>query len=99
MASVAAAYHLIQVFIDNTHPAPGVIAIVGSADGGGTAPVNVPLVVDTLGDAATLFAAVSGGVATPNPLYESLRLALLQDPRPSKIYGVKLAGTDFGAGL
>jgi hypothetical protein len=105
MASVAAAYPFIEVFIDTSQlapvaqRAPGVIAIVGSADGGGTAPVNVPLVVDTLGDAATLFAAVSGGVATPNPLYESLRLALLQDPRPSKIYGVKLAGTDFGAGL
>src|SRR5262249_49010174 len=79
--------------------APGVIATGGSTDGAGAAPTNVPLVVDTLGDAATLFAAVSGGVATPNPLYESLRLALLQDPRPSKIYGVKLAGTDFDGGL
>src|SRR5262249_26008267 len=79
--------------------APGVIATGGSTDGAGAAPTNVPLVVDALSDAATLFAAVSGGVATPNPLYDSLRLALLQDPRPSKVYGVKLAGSDFGPGL
>jgi hypothetical protein len=105
MAAVAAAYPFIEVFIDTSQlapvaqRAPGVIAIVGSSGGGGTVPVNTPHVVDTLGDAATLFAAVTGGVATPNPLYESLRLALLQDPRPSKIYGVKLAGPDSAPGL
>jgi len=105
MATVAAAYPFIEVFIDTSQlapvaqRAPGVIAIVGSTGGAGTAPTDVPLVVDSLSDAATLFAAVTGGAATPNPLHESLRLALLQDPRPSKIYGVKLAGTDFNAGL
>ena len=46
-----------------------------------------------------MFAEVGGNTVTPNPLYESLRLALLQDPRPSKIYGVKLADADFDAGL
>ncbi len=105
MASVPAAYPFIEVFIDTSQlapvaqRAPGVIAIVGATGGGGTAAVNVPLVVDTLADAAALFAAVSSNTVTPNPLYESLRLALLQDPRPSKIYGVKLADADFDAGL
>lgn len=105
MASVRAAYPFIEVFIDTSQlapvaqRAPGVIAIVGATGGGGTAPVNVPLVVDTLTDAAKLFAEVTDNTVTPNPLYESLRLALLQDPRPSKIYGVKLADTDFDAGL
>jgi hypothetical protein len=105
MSSVPAAYPFIEVFIDTSQlapvaqRAPGVVAVVGSTDSGGTAAVNTPLVVDTLADAATLFAAVSGGTVTSNPLYESLRLALLQDPRPSKIYGVKLNGNDFAAGL
>lgn len=105
MASVRAAYPFIEVFIDTSQltpvaqRAPGVIAIVGATGGAGTAPVNVPLVVDTQADAATLFADVTAGTVTPNPLYESLRLALLQDPRPSKIYGVKLTGTNFDAGL
>src|SRR5207237_7613577 len=98
-------YPFIEVFIDTSQltpvaqRAPGVIAIVGSSEGAGTAPTNTPLVVDTLSDAATLFAAVTNGVPTPNPLFESLRLALLQDPRPSKIYAVKLSGTDVDAGL
>jgi len=105
MASVAAAYPFIEVLIDTSllapvaQRAPGVIAIVGSTAGGGTAPANVPLVVDTATDAASLFAAVSGNTLTSNPLYESLRLALLQDPRPSKIYGVKLADSNLDAGL
>jgi hypothetical protein len=105
MASVPAAYPFIEVTIDTSQltpvaqRAPGVVAVVGSTGGDGTAPVNVPLTIDTLADAAALFAASSGGVVTPNPLYESLRLALLQDPRPSKIYGVKIDGTDFDAGL
>jgi hypothetical protein len=102
MATVPAAYPFIEVFIDTSQltpvaqRAPGVIAIVGSTGGDGTAPVNVPLVVDSAAAAATLFAA---NPVTSNPLYESLRLALLQDPRPSKIYGVKISGTDFDTGL
>ena len=105
MATVRAAFPFIEVFIDTSQlapvaqRAPGVIAVVGATGGAGTAPVNVPLVVDTVADAATLFAEVAGGAVTPNALFESLRLALLQDPRPSKIYGVKIAGVDFDAGL
>jgi phage tail sheath gpL-like len=62
MATVAAAYPFIEVFIDTSQltpvaqRAPGVIAIVGSTAGGGTAPVNVPLPVESAADAATLFA-------------------------------------------
>jgi hypothetical protein len=105
MASVPAAYPFIEVFIDTSQltpvaqRAPGVIAIVGSTNGDGTAPANTPLVVDSAAQAASLFAASSGGVVTPNPLYEALRLALLQDPRPSKIYGVKISGTSYAGGL
>jgi len=105
MATVRAAFPFIEVFIDTSQlapvaqRAPGVIAIVGATGGAGTAPANVPLVVDTVGDAATLFADATAGTVTPNALFESLRLALLQDPRPSKIYGVKIADDNFDAGL
>ena len=102
---VPAAYPFIDVFIDTSRltpvasRAPGVIAIVGSTGGHGTAPVNEPQVVDTPAGAAELFAKDSNATVRSNPLYESLRLALLQEPRPSKIYGVKLADGDFDAGL
>src|SRR5215217_2912396 len=105
MATVRAAFPFIEVFIDTSQlapvaqRAPGVIAIVGATGGAGTAPVDVPMVVDTVTDAATLFADVTGGTVTPNSLYESLRLALIQDPRPSKVYGVKVADTNLDAGL
>ena len=105
MATVRAAFPFIEVFIDTSQLAPvaqrspGVVAVVGATGGAGTAPVNVPRIVDTVADAATLFADASGGTVTPNALFESLRLALLQDPRPSRIYGVKVADTNFEAGL
>src|SRR5262245_27739345 len=103
--TVPAAHPFIDVFIDTSRLTPAalrepcVIASVGSTGWVRDAPVNQPLVVDTPTDAAKLFAAVSGNTVTSNPLYESLRLALLQDPRPSKIYGVKLADSNLDAGL
>lgn len=80
--------------------APGVLAVVG-ASGEGSAAANDPRVVGSIAEAAVLFAAVgaNGAVTTSTELYEGLRSALLQSPRPSKIYGVKVAGDDYAAGL
>jgi hypothetical protein len=103
-ATVAAAFPFIDVAIDTSQltpvaqRSPGVVAIVGSTGGDGTAPSKVPIVVNTLDDAAQ-FSKVTAGVAKPNPLYNALLIALLQDPRPAKIYGVKIDATDFDGGL
>jgi hypothetical protein len=103
-ATVPAAFPFIDVVIDTSQltPAaqrsPGVIAIVGSTGGDGTAPPNVPTVVDTPADAAQ-FAASAGGVITPNALYNGLLIAMLQNPRPAKIYAVKINAGDFDSGL
>jgi hypothetical protein len=98
MATVAAAYPFIEVKIDTSalqpvaQRMPGVIAIVGTTPAGangGTAAENTPTAVDTLAQAADLFAKVN-----PDKM--------LQDPKPSKIYGVRVAegGTPaYGAGL
>src|SRR5260221_7956727 len=88
--SVAAAYPFIEVVIDTSalRPAgqrsPGVIAVVG-VSAAGDAAVNAPTVCDTLADAVTHFGASSA-------LTTSLALAFLQDPAPSKVYGVKIGG-------
>jgi hypothetical protein len=88
--TVAAAFPFIDVVIDTSalQPAaqrsPGVIAIVGASNAG-DAPVNVPTACDTLAEAATRF-------GTGTALFRSLSLALLQDPKPTKVYGVKAAG-------
>ncbi|HEX6683629.1 MAG TPA: hypothetical protein VF062_12580 [Candidatus Limnocylindrales bacterium] len=100
-----AAFPFVEVRIDTSglQPtatrSPGVIAVVGESSTGSAA-ANLPLTVDNAAQAAEFFAAVSGdGVVTPTPLYRSLATALLQDPRPSKIYGVKVAGGDYAAAL
>lgn len=107
-ASVPAAYPFIDVKIDTSalqpvaQRSPGVIAIVGDAGGAGKGDANHPYEVDTPDDAAQLFATIGGGGAvTPNTLYSSLLLAMLQDPKPTKIYGVKLDNTtkDWDAAL
>lgn len=91
MATVAAAYPFIDVLIDTSalqpvaQRSPGVIAVVG-ASSAGSAAAKVPTPLDTLADAVTLF----GNAST---LTASLALAFLQDPKPSKIYGVKVGGT------
>lgn len=106
---VAAAYPFIEVVIDTSalqpvaQRSPGVIAVVGktAADAaGGTAAVNSPQVIDTLDQAVELFAQrTPEGAIAATPLSASLALALLQDPKPSKIYGVKVAGDDYAAAL
>jgi hypothetical protein len=106
--AVTAAFPYIQVTIDTSalqpvaQRSPGVIAVVGATPqgaNGGAAAANTPSVVDTIDDAKTLFAKVTNNVVTSTKLYSSLVLALLQDPKPQKIYGVRVDGTDFAAAL
>ncbi len=82
---------------------PGVVAVVGiTPDGadGGAAPVDAPRTVDSPADAITLFANRAGdGTPHPTVLSDSLQLAMLQDPRPSKIYGVRAAAGGYAAAL
>ncbi|HET8922554.1 MAG TPA: hypothetical protein VFN26_06110 [Candidatus Acidoferrum sp.] len=107
MATVAAAFPFIEVRIDTSalvpvaQRLPGVIAIVGKTAAGvagGTAATNKPFVVDTLDQAADLFAKKNGVVAETD-LYRSIKLAMLQDPVPSKIYGVRTDGDKYAAAL
>lgn len=93
---MAIAYPFVEVSIDTsalpsvTTRAPGVLAIVGA--GGGAAANNTPTLVDSFADAAAPFGA-------GNALSRALELAFQQDPAPSRIYGVKVDGTDFAAAL
>jgi len=108
MAAVPVAYPFVEVFI--TPPptpiaqrSPGVIAIVGKtpngADGGATA-ANIPVEIVTMDDAVTAFAKKNGdGSVAPTTLYNSIALAFLQDPKPSKIYGVRVNGDNYAAAL
>lgn len=92
MANTAAAFPFVTVAVDTSALQPvaqrstGVIAVVGEATGG-AAVVDAPTPVDTLADVATAF-------GTTGPLVASLKLAMLQDPKPSKIYGVKAGGAN-----
>ena len=108
MATVAA-FPFIEVTIDTSaltpvaQRAPGVIAIVGKTpdgDPGGTAVVNQPLRVDTFDQAANLFAQVNAeGTVVETELFKSIKIAMLQDPKPSKIYGVRVEGENYAAAL
>jgi hypothetical protein len=105
---VAAAYPFVDVKVDTSglqpvaQRAPGVLAVVGptaaGADGGAAAP-NTPTVVSSPDEAAVLFSKVTDGVPASNPLHDALVLALLQDPRPSTIYGVRVDGDNVVAAL
>jgi hypothetical protein len=109
MATVAAAFPFIEVRIDTSalqpvaQRSPGVIAVVGKTPAGadgGTAAVNKPFVVDSPAQAASLFAKVNpDGTVSGTTLYDSLRLALLQDPKPSKVYGVRVDADNYAAAL
>ena len=108
MNAIPAAYPFVEVAIDleGLQPiaqrSPGVIAVVGSTPAGvngGTAAANLPLVVESSGQAAELFARVQAGVVAPTTLYSSLLLALGQDIKPAKIYGIRVAGNNHAAAL
>jgi hypothetical protein len=105
MATVPAAFPYIDVKIDTTGLKPvaqratGVIAVVGNTTKGSAA-INKPLVVSTASDAANFFAMDAGDAnPTATPLYESLLLAMLQDPGPSKIYGVRVDSGKYADAL
>lgn len=93
---MAVAYPFIEVNIDTSglapvaERAPGVIAVVGESDAGDAA-ANTPVTVESADDVEARFGA-------DTRLGRSLGLALLQAPRPSKVYGVKASGTPPGAG-
>lgn len=108
MPSVPIAYPYIEVTI--TPPpapiaqrAPGVIAIVGTTAAGaagGATPANVPVEIVTLDDAAKNFAKLNpDGTVAGTPLYNSIKLAFLQEPKPAKIYGVRVDSTNYAAAL
>ncbi len=108
-ATVPAAFPFIQVTIDTSaltpiaQRSPGVIAIVGKTPGGasgGDAAFNTPTVVDTADDVSQHFAKVNAdGSVADTTLSTSVKLAMLQNPAPSKIYGVKVNGADYAAAL
>jgi hypothetical protein len=105
--AVTAAFPFIEVRIvppaaPLAQRSPGVIAVVGRAPAtadGGAAPANTPVRIETLDDAVVNFARRTAGNVVRNALYNSLELALLQDPRPAKVYGVKVTGDDYAAAL
>jgi len=88
---VQPAFPFVDVIIDTSalvpaaQRSPGVVAVVGNADSASAAPASTPLVVTGHDDVIGLFG--KSGAATP--LSQSLDLVLAQDPRPSKIYGVR----------
>ncbi|MEV0154975.1 hypothetical protein AB0H57_14680 [Micromonospora sp. NPDC050686] len=104
---VTAAFPYIEVRIVPPAPplaqrSPGVVAVVGKAPAnadGGAAPANTPVRIETLDDAVTNFARRNAGNVLRNALYNSLELALLQSPRPAKVYGVKVSGDNYAAAL
>jgi hypothetical protein len=89
------AFPFIEVTIDTSglapvaERAPGVIAVVGASNAG-TAAAGAVVAVDSAAD-------VDGAFGAGTRLARSLHLALLQDPRPSKVYGVKSGGNPPGA--
>jgi hypothetical protein len=105
----SAAFPFVDVRIDTSalqpvaERSPGVIAVVGrTPDGadGGTADANTPHAVYTAAAAADLFAATDAdGSVAGTTLYQSLLTAMQQDPKPSKIYGVRVAGDNYAAAL
>ena len=94
---MAIAFPFVEVQIDTSalqpvaQRAPGVLAIVGESNAG-AAPADAPLPVADLADAKAKFGAASN-------LTKALTAALLQDPSPALIYGVKVANGDWAAAL
>lgn len=88
---MAIAFPFIEVRIDTSallpavQRAPGVVAIVGVASGAAAA-TNTPMVVATLADIDAQF---RNGTSETD-LSRALKAAFIQDPGPSKIYGVRI---------
>ena len=109
MATIEAAFPFIEVTIDTSalrpvaQRSPSVVAVVGvtpSGAPGGDAQLNTPIQVSTLDDAVTRFARKKpDGTVAETPLYSSLALAMEQDPKPSRIYGVRAEAGKYAAAL
>lgn len=109
MATIEAAFPFIEVTIDTSalrpvaQRSPSVVAVVGVTPNGapgGDAQLNTPIPVSTLDDAVTRFAKRKpDGTVAETPLYSSLALAMEQDPKPSKIYGVRAEAGKYAAAL
>jgi hypothetical protein len=97
---VQPAYPYVNVTIDTSglvpvaQRNPSVVAVVGNAASGASAPAATPIEVTDHGSVMNAFA--SG--ANSNTLTKSLDLVLAQNPRPSKIYGVRTGTDDDYAG-
>lgn len=94
--TVTAAYPYIHIRIDTRGLQPkasravGNVAVVGRGHAEGTAEVDKPYQISSEADARALFAKVEGGaVIDSSDLYDSLQLALRQDPAPSRVYAVR----------
>src|SRR5690349_13980784 len=66
---------------------PGVVAVVGNAAGAASAPPDTP--VEVTDHASVLASFAANGAA--NRLTDSLDIVLRQDPRPSRVFGVRTA--------
>lgn len=103
--AILSAYPYVKVAIDTRGLMPtaaravGNVGLVGRNSGLGTATVNVPVTVTSELDARKAFATTNaaGAVTASSPLYEACKAALAQDPGPSRIYAVAVAGTDSTA--
>lgn len=88
---MAIAFPFIDVRIDRSallpavQRAPGVVAIVGAATNG-AAPTNTPVVISSIDDIDANFR----NGTNETDLSRALKTAFLQDPGPSKIYGVRI---------
>ena len=94
---MAIAFPFVEVSIDTSalqpvaQRAPGVLAVVGTASSG-TAAVNTPTVVNDIDEAKVAFGDTTN-------LTKALTAAFLQNPAPSKVYGVKLSGSNWANAL
>lgn len=97
---VQPAYPYVNVTIDTSglvpvaQRNPGVVAVVGNAADAAAADAATPVEVT---DHGSVMAAFASGT-TANTLTQSLDLVLAQDPRPSKVYGVRTGADDDYAG-
>lgn len=100
-ALLSPAFPFVQVTIDLSKVATtaqrssGVVAVVGAAADDVAAAKNTPVEVT---DSASVREAF-GKANSSNTLTKSLELVLAQDPRPSKVYGVRTDGGDYAAAL
>jgi hypothetical protein len=106
--SVSVAFPFVTVVTDTSalrpavQRAPGVLAVVGpagTAAQGGSVAADTPTRVADGEEAATFFSSTSRGTTSSNPLYDALKLALIQTPAPNTVYGVRVGEGGFASAL